>query len=1058
MNPKSKAPMRPVYHFAMSCAVFFTVCLSGGLSPLAGADYDLSAASYLGGANTDDSVRAAVIQSDGTVVLAANIGLARPGGLTPTVLGTASTASGGALVRLASDGKTVLGVTLVGALVTDLACDGNDRLYVGLGTEGIIALDASAATVRWSKTPANTVLRLDVGAAGTCAALATSTADPRAADPGSGTIWVYDANGTALGNFIGHHNTLDLAVDDTTATVALIGWRQANDSTKGGPVQISYMRGHSFSGTVKWTGYDWSTDPTSANYLNKPNNNMADSRGCRISMGRDGKLYGLFEVAGGNHIFRYSPLSVMTAVTLAGGDQWNQFYNTRSQAKTFVARYEPATGAYLRGVQFCTRLTAGGGNSANPQGAEVCADEQGRVYFGGEAAYGLPIPTRYKPSPLSGQIVFAPPSLGTYFGGAFLVVMNPDMSKRLYCTALSNTAASTRAIAARAVAGQTVIAFGGETGGATYTVAPIQATAGAVSDGWFAVTSSGTSERPTQPANATVTAPATATFAVRASGPAPTYQWESAPVGSTTFAAISGATSASYTTGATSTAMSGSKYCCVVKISWGSETPVSETSTAAVLTVTTTTTETAPAITTQPSNSTVTAPATATFTVAASGSPNPTYQWQSAPSGSSTFTAISGATSASYITGATSTAMSGVKYRCVATNSAGSATSNAATLTVTTAAVAPAITSQPSNATVAAPTTVTFTVVASGSPNPTYQWQSAPSGSSTFTAISGATSASYTTGATSTGMSGSTYRCVATNSADSATSNAATLTVNAAAVAPAITTQPSNATVTAPTTATFTVVASGSPNPTYQWQSAPSGSSTFTAISGATSASYITGATSTAMSGVKYRCVATNSAGSATSNAATLTVTAWSTADIGAVAAAGSSALSSGIWTLKGSGADIWGTSDEFRFTSQPVSGDVIITARVTGLQKTNAWAKAGVMVRETVGATSRHAFTCLTGSNGPAFQRRLSTAGSSIHTGGPALSVPGWVRLERVGNLFISSESSNGTTWTEIRRETIAMSAAAQVGLAVTSHADGTLCTATFSNVTVVSASAAAN
>ena len=273
-----------------------------------------------------------------------------------------------------------------------------------------------------------------------------------------------------------------------------------------------------------------------------------------------------------------------------------------------------------------------------------------------------------------------------------------------------------------------------------------------------------------------------------------------------------------------------------------------------------------------------------------------------------------------------------------------------------------------------------------------------------------------------------------------------------------ITSQPANVTVTAGQTATFTVAASGTATLTYQWSSAPSGSTTFTAINGATSASYTTGATSTAMSGTQYRCVATNSAGSATSNAATLTFSVWGTTDIGAVAAAGSSTLSGGIWTLRGSGADIWNASDEFRFTSQAVSGDVVITARVTGLQNTNGWAKAGVMVRETLGHTSRHAFTCLTASNGPAFQRRLTTAGSSAHTGGPTLSAPGWVRLERVGNVFISSVSSNGATWTEIRRETISMTAAVQVGLAVTSHADGTLCTATFSDVTVVSAPVAVN
>jgi len=115
-------------------------------------------------------------------------------------------------------------------------------------------------------------------------------------------------------------------------------------------------------------------------------------------------------------------------------------------------------------------------------------------------------------------------------------------------------------------------------------------------------------------------------------------------------------------------------------------------------------------------------------------------------------------------------------------SSLGGATTFSDSVTVirsTVMAVAPGITTQPANATVAAPATATLAVAASGSPSPSYQWSSAPSGSSTFTMISGATSASYTTPATSIGMSGTQYRCMATNSAGSATSNVAALTVNA---------------------------------------------------------------------------------------------------------------------------------------------------------------------------------------------------------------------------------------------------------------------------------------
>ena len=176
----------------------------------------------------------------------------------------------------------------------------------------------------------------------------------------------------------------------------------------------------------------------------------------------------------------------------------------------------------------------------------------------------------------------------------------------------------------------------------------------------------------------------------------------------------------------------------------------------------------------------------------------------------------------------------------------------------------------------------------------------------------------------------------------------------------------------------------------------------------------------------------------------------WITQDIGAVGASGSASHSSGTFTVIGSGADIWGAADEFRSVHQGVSGDVTITARVASLTNTDAWAKAGVMIRETTAANSRHVLTALTASNGLAFQRRTATGGSSTHTAGPAGAAPYWVRLVRAGNVFTSYVSTNGTTWSQLATETIAMTASTQVCLVVTSHNDGVLATATFDNVSV--------
>jgi hypothetical protein len=151
-------------------------------------------------------------------------------------------------------------------------------------------------------------------------------------------------------------------------------------------------------------------------------------------------------------------------------------------------------------------------------------------------------------------------------------------------------------------------------------------------------------------------------------------------------------------------------------------------------------------------------------------------------------------------------------------------------------------------------------VVAAGTAPLSYQWQK--NGAN----IAGATSASYTTPATVTSDSGSTFDVVVSNTAGTVTSAAATLTVNAAAVAPTITTPPANQTVTAGQTASFAVVAAGTAPLSYQWQK--NGAN----IAGATSASYTTPVTTTADSGATFRAVVSNTAGTVTSAAATLTV------------------------------------------------------------------------------------------------------------------------------------------------------------------------------------------
>ncbi|MFH1718816.1 MAG: LamG domain-containing protein, partial [Planctomycetota bacterium] len=81
-----------------------------------------------------------------------------------------------------------------------------------------------------------------------------------------------------------------------------------------------------------------------------------------------------------------------------------------------------------------------------------------------------------------------------------------------------------------------------------------------------------------------------------------------------------------------------------------------------------------------------------------------------------------------------------------------------------------------------------------------------------------------------------------------------------------------------------------------------------------------------------------------------------------------------GIYTMTGSGVDIWGTADEFHFAYKMLTGAGSIVARVDSVSNTHVWAKAGVMIRETLDAGSKHAFACVTPASGVAFQRRIDT------------------------------------------------------------------------------------
>jgi regulation of enolase protein 1 (concanavalin A-like superfamily) len=178
----------------------------------------------------------------------------------------------------------------------------------------------------------------------------------------------------------------------------------------------------------------------------------------------------------------------------------------------------------------------------------------------------------------------------------------------------------------------------------------------------------------------------------------------------------------------------------------------------------------------------------------------------------------------------------------------------------------------------------------------------------------------------------------------------------------------------------------------------------------------------------------------------------WVGGDIGAVGAPGTvtDADANGAITIDASGADIWGTADEFTFASRPLTGDGDIVARVDSIVAVQRWTKAGVMIRDGRDPSAPHAFMLVSGSKGLAFQRRVLAGAVSYSTDGIAGAAPYWVKLSRRGDRFEAYAAPDGGAWTLIGSDTIVMHDTVQVGVALTAHLDGAIARATFSAISI--------
>jgi hypothetical protein len=167
-----------------------------------------------------------------------------------------------------------------------------------------------------------------------------------------------------------------------------------------------------------------------------------------------------------------------------------------------------------------------------------------------------------------------------------------------------------------------------------------------------------------------------------------------------------------------------------------------------------------------------------------------------------------------------------------------------------------------------------------------------------------------------------------------------------------------------------------------------------------------------------------------------------------------------GTITMSGAGHDIWDAADDFRFACKSLTGNASIVVKVesltnTNTTNTNTWAKAGVMIRQSLDADSKFAYMVVSYGSGVSFGYRqvvAATPGSTTQTG---VAAPQWVKLTRAGDAFTAQYSADGKTWLDVKNtdgtvvtQTVTMTGPVYIGLCVTSHNAATATVAVMSGV----------
>lgn len=426
------------------------------------ANVPLSYATHLGGAG-GDKAQAVDVGPDGTTVLGGVFV-----GAIPALSGVAAVSllggGDGAVVRFSPAGQP-LSLTRIGASVADLEVGAAGQIAL-CGSFGVAVLNASADAALWSDASRGAVKRCAIGSDGTVAAAVNAS------------VYLYDAAGTPLaaiatGGATSDQDSFDVAVYGPGQSVIVAGFKQKTSS-----LQVAFLRAWAYTGAEKWASYDFSASAIGAAAKN------ADTRGRRVAVGRDGKLYFAGSINGGTgaSIFSRDPKNVN--LTLGARevttDTYNTATNTGSISMLWYGRYSPADGALELGQSLLTRKGDGSGNSIGVKA--IAADESGRVYIGGDAYFQI---QNRSTRQINGATV------GAYEGGeAYLLVTSADLRQRHIWTPFVAPGASAGGSPVQAVAvrdGRVAIAATLAKGRHITTAEAVQPQPGALPDAYLGI-------------------------------------------------------------------------------------------------------------------------------------------------------------------------------------------------------------------------------------------------------------------------------------------------------------------------------------------------------------------------------------------------------------------------------------------------------------------------------------------------------------------------------------------------------------------------------------------